>query len=92
MQSPASSCPYCRVVNLLCFWGPRPGAPWKRAALVLLATPAIIALVVVTWFFWQRMTLLYGICLLLLFLLTVLSVVIGFRGCNACVARLFGGF
>lgn len=78
MQPRATSCPYCRVVNLLCFWGPRPEAPWNRLVSILLAASAVVALVAFSWFFLSGLTLLVDCALLLLFLLTVLSIVVGF--------------
>jgi len=91
MQEKQTHCACCKVVNTICFWGPRPEARWKRPVLVLCALPFVFGIPVLLWhvrghadkaFLWLP-------CIPL-FLLAILGLVVGIRGCNACVARLYG--
>jgi len=55
------------------------------------ALPFVIGIPYLLWVFWERPN--TGALWLLgvpLFLASVLGILVGFRGCNACVARLCG--
>jgi len=91
MPNQQTNCSYCKVVNTICFWGPRPQASWKRPVLVLCALPFFIGIPALFWVFLGRQEI--GVLWLLgipLFLLSVLGLLVALRGCNACVSRLFG--
>lgn len=91
MPSQQSSCQYCKVVNTVCFWGPRPEATWKRPVLLLCALPFVVGIPVLFWVFWERQgTAVLWLLGVPLFLLGVLGLLVGFKGCSACVARLCG--
>lgn len=87
----ASGCPYCKVVNTICYWGPRPEAKWKRWVLLASALPFAVsvpgALCVLGW---TVAGLGASALLAPLFLLGVLGVLVAIHGCDACVARIFG--
>jgi hypothetical protein len=85
-----SQCPLCPVVARIAFWGPRPERSWKRPALFVFSLAILLVLgwlvVVVpgphgaiTW-----------LGLVVLALISVLGLSTSIRGCDACVARLFG--
>lgn len=84
-------CPYCSIVNRLCFWGPRPDAKWKRPILLL---SAVVIGAGCSWVIWQFRSRPDALVLLMLaaFFVAVaaLSILVSIHGCNACVARLFG--
>jgi len=87
----APSCPYCTVVNVVCFWGPMRERPWKRP--VLFVASAILAAgfgaaLVYTWSKYPR----WGLRVMLMSLVVVgaFGVLVALRGCDACVARLLG--
>ena len=86
-----SHCPYCKTVNLVCFWGPMPEANWKRPTLLVLAAAMLAGLVTLFMLFHahpNNITLyLFGVPL---FLAAVLGVLVAINGCSACVSRLFG--
>jgi hypothetical protein len=86
-----STCPYCRVVNKVCFWDAGPQANWQRHVLLMCVCPFVFGVPILLWVFREQpnafvLWLLGGI----LFSLALLGFVVGCRGCNACVARLFG--
>nr|AGY30851.1 hypothetical protein [uncultured bacterium] len=91
MQAQRTHCSYCKVVNTVCFWGPRPEATWKRPVLILCALPFAFGIPALLWHFWGRpdsaLLWLLGIPL---FLLAILGLLVGASGCSACVSRLFG--
>jgi hypothetical protein len=91
MQEQQAHCSYCKVVNTVCFWGPRPQATWKRPLLILCALPFAFGIPVLLWHFWGRpdSVLLWVLCIPL-FLLAILGLLVGVGGCSACVSRLFG--
>jgi len=89
MTKPA--CPYCKTVNTLCFWGPRPYAPWKRPALFVTSVLLAAGFGALAWWLFQRPG--NGLIITLSGLLAlggILGVAVSRHGCNACVARLFG--
>jgi len=85
------SCPYCKLINLVCFWGPRRTAPWKRPWLFVLS-------LAFTGLFWRLLWILkdhddsvgFAVAVLPLALAAPLGLVIALHGCRSCVARLFG--
>ena len=84
-------CSYCKVINKICFWGPRPEAMWKRPALLLFSVLLVVGFGVLAWWLVQRPD--NGLIVILSSLLSLvgaLGVAVSMRGCNACVARLFG--
>lgn len=87
------ACRYCKVVNKLCFWGPRPEADWKRLAIILCALPFLLGIPGLL-FLLRRHQDIVALWLigLPLFLLAAFGVVLSLKACNACVARLFGDF
>ena len=89
MTKPA--CPYCKIVNTLCFWGPRPYARWKRPTLFFASVLLTAGFGALAWWMLQRPG--NGLTVVLsglLALVGVLGVAVALHGCNACVARLFG--
>lgn len=91
-SSACPTCPTCRTVQRVCFWGPFKAAAWKRPALLFLAALVILGLLSLavlvvapsgaTWQ-WFLVVPILG--------LAVLGLVVGVRGCEECVARVFGG-
>jgi hypothetical protein len=87
-----STCPTCRIIKTVSFWGPYKVAAWKRPALLFMSflviggTLALGAFTVAhtsaTWQ-WFLLVPLLG--------LGVLGVVTALRGCLDCVSRVFGG-
>lgn len=94
--APRLRCPCCPAVNRLCFWGPRPPAVWKRP--VLWACGALLALGFGALSLWQLVAAMKGAStgpgLILLAgalcALGLLGLWVAWRGCEACVARVFG--
>lgn len=88
----ANSCPTCRIVSTVCFWGPYKVAAWKRPALLILSILVIAGLLLVALYtdFLGNATWPW-----LLFLpslgLGILGLVTSLRGCMNCVSRIFGG-
>jgi hypothetical protein len=87
----AASCIYCSVVNRVCFWGPYPKASWKRPLLLLCATPFLVGIPALFWLFrdHQDPIVLYVLGVPL-FIFATLGLLVGVRGCDACVARMSG--
>jgi hypothetical protein len=86
-----SHCTYCRIVKILCFWGPRPYAKWKRR--VLFACSALLALGfgALLWFVDDhKHELSLSLVAVPLTLAGVLGLLVSVNGCSRCVARLFG--
>jgi hypothetical protein len=84
-------CVYCNIVNRLCFWGSRPEAAWKRPILFLLSVVTVVGSSWVLWAFRSRPDAFILLVLAGAFVMVgALSVLVSIRGCNACVARLFG--
>lgn len=93
MTSPGTPCSCCRVVNSICYWGPRREARWKRPALAVCALPFLLGIPALAWSFWDSSSPWYFQWLGgLLFLMSVFGVAVSLVGCNACVARLLGEF
>ena len=84
-----SRCRYCGVVNRVCYGGPQRQAAWKRPLLVIIST--LITVGVASFFFlaYDRP----GVLFLYLFgtpllAMSVMGLLVGIKGCEACVARL----
>lgn len=85
------ACPYCKAINTICFWGPRPEAKWKRPALLVVSVLLAVGFGVLAWWLVQRPdSVAIAIISGLLSLAGALGVAVSTHGCNACVARLFG--
>lgn len=85
-------CAHCWWINKLCFWGSRPPAQWKRPALlavsllgVVLACMSIVSYLLDAGDYFGML-----FAVLVLGTLSWLGLIIGARGCDACVARLMG--
>lgn len=84
-------CAFCRTTNAICFWGPRPEAAWKRPLLALLSLALSSGCGELIWVFHDRRGSLPTLAIAAaLMALGVYSLCVSMRGCNACVARLFG--
>lgn len=85
------SCAYCKTVNRLCFWGPRREASWKRPVLLLCSLALALGFGVLSWMLRSRPdAVLFLLLAVPLTLAGVFGAAVSVRGCNACVARLFG--
>ncbi len=85
------SCPYCKTVNAICFWGPMPEKPWKRPVLLVTSILGGAGFGFILWLAWSKATSAFFLLLAaLLVALSVLGAFVALRGCNACVARFFG--
>ncbi len=86
-----SRCTYCGIVNGVCFWGPYPEAHWKRPVLLLCAVLLLAGTATLFWLFHdnKNVTVLYVLGIPLAMLAT-LGLLVAARGCDACVARMFG--
>jgi len=92
MNSQRKSCPTCKCVNTIYFWGDRPQKQWKRPVLFVLS---IVMLVGGGYIFsinehpssQEPFTL---VLLALMVILFILGLVVSVFGCNHCVAKLFG--
>lgn len=84
-------CSYCRVVQLIAFWGPLREAKWKRPALLICSVVMGGGSAFVTWMLYgQKEYKLFPLLSIPLAALGFLDVLVALNGCNACVARLFG--
>ncbi len=96
MSNKPPPCPYCRPVNTLCFWGPRPQARWKRPALGLLSLLVNIGLIALFimlpagWSAGNLTSLMFLLLIVLIWLASCLGVAVALFACDACVARLWG--
>jgi Na+/melibiose symporter-like transporter len=85
-----SRCAYCSIVNTVCFWGACPEAHWKRPLLFLCAIMLLAGITALFWFHEsENATVLYVLGIPLA-LLAILGLLVAARGCEACVARMFG--
>ncbi|WP_349741881.1 hypothetical protein [Roseateles cavernae] len=86
-------CACCKTVNALCFWGPRPEKGWKRPWLLTLALVLMGVSGLLLWALRGHQHEL-GLAVLALFLVSLsgLGIVVAIKGCDACVARVFGDF
>ena len=85
------SCSYCTVVNKLCFWGPRPEKEWKRPSLFLGSLLLCGGFGYLLWLLLGHENyFFFAVLAVPLVAGSVLGIVVAVRGCNACVARLFG--
>jgi len=86
-----STCPTCRIVQTVCFWGPLKAVSWKRPALLLASTLIIAGMIVLaisvvapahgTW---------QWLLLAPILAFGVMGLVVALLGCANCVARIFG--
>jgi hypothetical protein len=84
-------CSYCRVVQLIAFWGAQREAGWKRPVLLICSLLAFGIFAFATWVQSGKGESVAAISLsVLLAALGFLGVLVALKGCNACVARLFG--
>jgi hypothetical protein len=85
------TCSYCSVVNKICFWGPRPEKAWKRPLLFITSLLLGAGFGSLLWILrGHEQYPLFAILAVLLFAGSLLGMAVAVRGCNACVARLFG--
>jgi hypothetical protein len=85
------ACRYCRLVGTLCSGAPRPYAPRKRQRLIAGSLFFVLALPALGWaLHGEPAHNFVGAIIDLGFALSGLGLLVGLRGCNACVARLFG--
>jgi hypothetical protein len=85
------SCAYCKAVNTICYWGPRPEKKWKRPWLFVLSLIGAGSFGSLLWFLRGHEN--YGVFALFaafLVLASVLGIAVSLRGCDSCVARLMG--
>lgn len=84
-------CNYCSVVNLIAFWGPLREAKWKRPALLICSLVMGGGSTFVTWMlFGQEEYKFFPLLSLPIVALGFLGMLVAFKGCDACVARMFG--
>jgi hypothetical protein len=88
-------CQFCSLVTTVAFWGPRPQRSWNRPVMLVLSLVSTAGFGSLLWIFrarwmpWGRQDLSLGL-LLLVVLFSALCLLVSIRGCDACVARLFG--
>jgi hypothetical protein len=86
-----STCACCRVINRICYRESQPQARWQRYVLLLCAFPFVLGIPVLLWIIGvQPNTFVLWLLGGAVFLLALLWLIVGCRGCNACVAQLFG--
>ena len=91
MQTYRLSCAYCKTVNVVCFWGPRPVAAWKRPVLLFCSALLAFGFGTLIWLLREHPNaLFFSVLAVPLTLAGTLGLLISVHGCNACVARLFG--
>ena len=84
-------CPYCKTVNTICFWGPMPERTWKRPWLFVFSLVLSGGFGTLIWLFWAKEdSLAFAGLSALLVVAGILGLMVSIKGCNACVARLFG--
>jgi len=91
MNSPRKSCPYCKVVETVCYWEPLPIETWKRPALFATSAVLMAIAVVALRFTLERGDVQFLSALSILFTgFTSLGVAISICGCAPCVSRFLG--
>jgi hypothetical protein len=84
-------CNYCRIVQFVAFWGPQREATWKRPVLFICSLALVGVFAFATWVqLGQGESKVFVVLSVLLAALGFLGVLVALKGCNACVARLFG--
>ncbi|WP_167092820.1 hypothetical protein [Massilia frigida] len=84
-------CSYCRVVRGIAFWGAFPEAKWKRPALLIVSLVIGGGTVILNWVLFEKAAYISFFLLSLpLGALGFMGVLVALKGCDACVARLFG--
>lgn len=87
----AKWCSYCRVVQFIAFWGPLHEAKWKRPALLVCSVAMGGGFAYATWMLYGQQEYKYFPLLSVpLAALGLLGMLVALKGCDACVARLFG--
>ena len=83
-------CYFCKVINTLCFWGPRPEMRWKRPWLFAICAVSLTVLMVAVSMSREESFLVSYLFGPFLIAISLLGIVVSIGGCDACVARLFG--
>lgn len=86
-----SHCSYCKTVRKIAFWGELPTAGWKRPGLLFCSIALAAGFGSLMWLLKDRPN--YSLFFLLALPLTlggVLGILVSVRGCDRCVAKLFG--
>jgi hypothetical protein len=87
----ATPCRYCKSVNSVCLWGPLPEKPWKRTALLIIcAVSTLCFLAAIAYFLPDLPHPALFAAFLMLIAISVFGIMVAVKGCDACVARLFG--
>jgi len=82
-------CPFCRVVNTVCYWGPRPVKSWKRPLVFVASVPITAGGLAFAWVMFEKQSV-AGVAIgLFLAAVGALSFGVAIWGCDQCVARLF---
>ena len=91
-MSNGSACPTCRTVQRIRIWGPYKVAAWKRPALLFLSGLIVLGLLALSILVVAPSGAVWQWFLVIPILgLAVLGLVVGARGCDDCVSRVFGG-
>lgn len=91
VRATMKSCNYCWVVQHIAFWGALREATWKRPVLLICSLALVGVFAFATWVQLGQGESNVFICLsVLLAALGFLGVLVALKGCDACVARLFG--
>lgn len=67
-----------------------PERSWKRLVLLGLAILGICGFSALLWRAWTDANIALAVMSVLLVMMSILGVAVALKGCNACVARLFG--
>ncbi len=90
------NCKFCKPVNMICFWGPRKEAGWKRPILLVCSLGFALGIGAILWLTTFHATgpelVLVVLPALPFSLLSVAGLVVALAGCDACVARLLGEY
>jgi hypothetical protein len=83
-------CYFCKLINTLCFWGPRPELRWKRPWLFAISAVSLTVLTVAVSMSRSESFLVFYVLGPFVIAMSILGIVTSIGGCDACVARLFG--
>jgi hypothetical protein len=81
-------CLFCRVVNTLCYWGPRQIKAWKRPVLCVLSVPILLGGLAFTWAMFDKQSVAGAGIGLFIAVVGALGIGVSLRGCDQCVARM----
>ena len=85
------ACIYCKPVQRIALWGPRPEANWKRPILLVCSILLGGGFAYLTWLLrYDPRYAYFPLLSVPLAFLGGLGMLVSINGCNACVARLFG--